>query len=551
MHRKWFLIMTLVITTLVLLVGVVPAAAVPSEDGPVHVVRRGETLYSIARRYGVDVWAVARANGIANPNRIYVGQRLVIPAGRPAGIVHVVRPGEMLTRIALRYGVDAWTIARANGITNLNRIYVGQRLVIPGAAPPVSPPREPSQPSLPVSWPGPWSGEYFDNVTLAGPAYTTRYDESINFNWGWGPPVGGMPVNSFSVRWTGTFNFAGGTYRFYARVDDGVRVYVDGEQIINGWRDGGLRLYTADRTLAAGDHTVQVEYYDRVQVARIYFWWKQLAGPAPTPTVPPTTTPPPGKGWFGEYFNNTTLAGPACVTRYDAKVDFDWGYGSPTAGVPGDHFSARWAGTFYLAEGTYRFSVKVDDGVRVYVDGQRIIDGWRDGGLRLYTADRTLSAGNHTIQVEYYERTHVARVHFWWEFLSGPKPTTTPAPSEGWLGQFYNNEDLEGSPVATSHDPWIGFDWGTGSPPGVNSEHFSARWTTTLYLKTDHYRFCAMSDDGARIWVGGKLVLDEWHANNGIAYCGDYWAETGIYEVKVEYYEDGGNALIYVWWEPH
>jgi len=60
-----------------------------------------------------------------------------------------------------------------------------------------------------------------------------------------------------------------------------------------------------------------------------------------------------------------------------------------------------------------------------------------------------------------------------------------------------------------------------------------------------------MSDDGARIYVGKELVLDEWHANNGVAYCGEYWASTGTYEVKVEYYEDGGKALIYVWWEPH
>lgn len=422
MQRKWLSI-ALMITTLVILVGIVPASAAPNEapneSNVVHVVRRGETLYSIARRYGVRMWSIANVNGITNPNRIYVGQRLVIPAGQPAGTIHVVQAGEMLLRIALRYGVDAWTIARANGITNLNHIYVGQRLVIPGTAPPPAPTRRPSQPSLPGSFPGPWSGEYFDNVSLTAPAYTTREDANINFNWGYGPPAGGMPTNSFSVRWSGTFNFAEGNYRFYAKVDDGVQVYVDGERIINGWRDGGLRLYTADRTLAAGDHTIQVEYYDRIQVARVYFWWKQLTGTTPTPT--------------------------------------------PT-----------------------------------------------------------------------------------------PGPTTTPVPGEGWYGEFYNNKDLTGSPVATSHDPCIGFEWGTDSPmPGVWSDHFSARWTTKAYLKTDHYRFCAMSDDGARIWVGGELVLDEWHANNGVSYCGDYWAKTGTYDVKVEYYEDGGDALLYVWWEPH
>ena len=50
--------------------------------------------------------------------------------------------------------------------------------------------------------------------------------------------------------------------------------------------------------------------------------------------------------------------------------------------------------------------------------------------------------------------------------------------------------------------------------------------------------------------MGGTLVLDEWHANNGATYCATHWTNGGNYEIKVEYYEDGGKALVYVWWEP-
>ncbi|MFQ6102101.1 MAG: PA14 domain-containing protein [Anaerolineae bacterium] len=428
MRKKW-LSVVLVIMTLVLLIGVVPVSALPDKDCIIHIVQRGETLYSIARRYGVSMRSIARANGIVNPNRIYVGQRLVIPTVRPVGVIHVVRRGETLLGIALRYGVNAWSIARANGITNLNHIYVGQRLTIPGAAPPPSPPTPTRRPStsLPGTYPGPWAGEYFDNVTLTGAAYTTRDDESINFNWGWGPPAGGMPTNSFSVRWTGTFSFAEGDYRFYAKVDDGVRVYVDDERIVNGWRDGGLRLYTADRALTAGEHTIKVEYYDRIQVARVYFWWKQLAGPTPTPGPSPTPGPT----------------------------------STPT-----------------------------------------------------------------------------------------PAPTVTPAPGAGWFGQYYNNVDLQDPPAATRYDPWVGFDWKLGGPmPGMRGDYFSIRWTTTAYLEEGAYRFCAMIDDGARMWVDDHRVLDEWHPTNAAAYCGEHAVETGNHEIKVEYYEEGGNALIYVWWE--
>jgi len=422
MYRKWFLI-TLTIA-LVLMISI-PSVSASPKSNIVHIVQAGETLYSIARRYGVDVNTIARYNGIVNPNYLYAGQRLVIPTSKaPApppvsGNVHVVQAGENLLRIALRYGVDVWALARANNITNLNHIYVGQRLVIPRTTPAPAPQPKP-QPTWPSSWPGPWSAEYFDNVSLSGDPYVTREDESINFNWGWGPPAGGMPTNAFSVRWTGTFHLDAGTYRFYAKIDDGVRVYLDGERIINSWRDGGFRLYTADRALEAGEHTIQVEYYDRMQVARVHFWWKLISFTAPTATPAPDTA-------------------------------------------------------------------------------------------------------------------------------------ATPKPSEvEWYGEFFNNEELAGDPVATHRVPYIGFEWGTGSPlPGVWQDHFSARWTRKIHLNTDHYRFCAMSDDGVRIWVGDTLVLDEWHASAGDARCNAYWAKTGVYDVKVEYYEHGGDALIYVWWEPH
>lgn len=408
MFKKWLSII-LMITTLVFLLGVVSASAAPQESESVHIVRRGETLSMIAQRYGVNMWVLARANGITNPNRIYVGQRLVIPAASYGSFVHIVRRGETLLGIAIRYGVNVWTIAQANGITNLNHIFVGQRLIIPGKAPASQPP---PQPSYPVTWPGPWTGEYFDNISLTAPAYVQRTDAQINLDWGYGPPAGGMPTNAFSVRWTGTFNFDGGTYRFYARVDDGVRVYVDGVQIINGWRDGALRTYYADRSLTAGNHTVQVEFYDRIQVARIYFWYKKIAGPTPTPTP---TSPQPTGAWYGEYFNGQGLSGNPVFTRYDPHIGFDWGTDSPAPTIWQDHFSIRWTQTAYFKTDHYRFCARVDDGVRIYVDDQKILDAWHGNNAVTHCASYHLNTGNHTVKVEYYEDGGNALIFAWWE----------------------------------------------------------------------------------------------------------------------------------------
>lgn len=117
----------------------------------VHVVQRGETAFSIARRYGVTLDQIAQANGLTNLSLLSINQELVIPGCGNAGITptpvpddgqgggseggaqrtHRIQPGENLYRIALRYGVTMSALANANGITNINYIRAGDTLIIP------------------------------------------------------------------------------------------------------------------------------------------------------------------------------------------------------------------------------------------------------------------------------------------------------------------------------------------------------------------------------------------------------------------------------------
>ena len=120
-----------------------PTQSQPSgtQGGPTtHIVQRGETLNSIARRYGTTWQALADANGLVNPNQIYVGQKLKIPTsgGAPSGtqgcrVRHTVKQGEWVWQIARNYGVSPYDILAANGLTiqQANTIYPGKVLCIP------------------------------------------------------------------------------------------------------------------------------------------------------------------------------------------------------------------------------------------------------------------------------------------------------------------------------------------------------------------------------------------------------------------------------------
>jgi LysM repeat protein len=120
----------------------VPTA--PAEAGASHTVQAGENLYRIALKYGVTVKALTELNGIYNRDQVFAGQKLTIPGSPAASSIayqpqhasttHTVQRGETLTSIAHRYGVSLWTLIQVNNIANSALILPGQTLVIPRAS---------------------------------------------------------------------------------------------------------------------------------------------------------------------------------------------------------------------------------------------------------------------------------------------------------------------------------------------------------------------------------------------------------------------------------
>jgi hypothetical protein len=116
------------------------------------------------------------------------------------------------------------------------------------------------------------------------------------------------------------------------------------------------------------------------------------------------------------YWNNTDFTGTS-VTRIDPTINFNWGTGSPDGAIAPDTFSARWTGQVEAVEGgAYTFRTYSDDGVRVWVNGQLVINNWTNHAPTYNTGRITLTAGQrYDIRVEYFENTGGAVMRLEWK----------------------------------------------------------------------------------------------------------------------------------------
>jgi len=284
-----------------------------------------------------------------------------------------------------------------------------------------------------------WRGEYYNGTTLSGELAMVRDegDGFLKFDWGNGSPgsVCGQVVDNFSARWTRTVNFPAGTYRFIVTVDDGARLYVGGLKIIDAWGIQPPTTYTAVATLS-GPQEVKLEYFESGGGASVSLFWGDVNCLADVPA----------NRWRGEYYNGTTLGDFPAMIRDEGGtfLNFDFGLGSPSAacGIGVDNFSARWTRTVNFAAGTYRFTVTVDDGARLYVGGVKIIDAWVTQASTTYTAEATLS-GPQEVKLEYFESGGPAVAILSWADVTGVNCLpNTPLPLISSVSQIGGKENI-------------------------------------------------------------------------------------------------------------
>ncbi len=249
-----------------------------------------------------------------------------------------------------------------------------------------------------------WHGDYYNQPWVELGWLYDQSDSSIQFDWGEDCPVW-LPCDSFSIAWEAIPVFVTGTHRIYLYADEGYQLFVDGVKKKEGGWDVGQPGGAVDVTydLEATDveyRTIGFNFHDQGGPAEARLWIENLEYPE----------------WTAEYYTNMTLDGPPRTTKHEPAIFYDWAFGKPYPILPStDRFSARWSGQRYFHAGCYRFGLFVDDGVKLWVDGELLVSEWHDGRAEYYAPVTYLSTGYHDLVVEYYENSGEAEIRLWWE----------------------------------------------------------------------------------------------------------------------------------------
>lgn len=218
--------------------------------------------------------------------------------------------------VANKFGVSLRAFLIANNLRSDRFLHRGKVVCIPSHGMPNPPPGNDDG-----GQPGSWTAQYWNNPDLSGPPVASSSVSRLNFNWGFGTPdPARIMADNFSARFTRAIYSSGGVYRFYVQHDDGVRVSLDGQPLLDAYGNVGDRLSAFDAYIAPGSHTLAVDYVERGGIARLKlnFWLLYVGTPLPDGSVVPPVAGGPGQPFpcTKPYLNESNL----CVEQpYPAK----------------------------------------------------------------------------------------------------------------------------------------------------------------------------------------------------------------------------------------
>ncbi|MGA9382524.1 MAG: PA14 domain-containing protein, partial [Phormidium sp.] len=294
----------------------------------------------------------------------------------------------------------------------------------------------------------------------------------------------------------------------------------------------------------------------------------------------------PASDWRAEYFNNINLTGKPVflenLGRGSRGFSRSWGNGSPT-NTPSDNFSARMTTQRYLAPGLYKITTQADDGIRVRIGNQTVVNRWVDQPYTTNSGYFYSNGGDFPVAVEYYERGGSAAINYniapatkfrdpvnesqqWkatvynWDSSQRSAP-----PIDFWQGDINNSKAIGeinlGSNTRSDGKKGINVNWGNGAPNGDGNrlphDNFAMRAYTWADFDGSPYKFRVMGDDGFQILAKNQATgqwsyitsQNSWDQAYGPQKEITHTLPAGRYDLHFHQYEAGGDAYLNLDWE--
>ncbi len=289
-------------------------------------------------------------------------------------------------------------------------------------------------------------------------------------------------------------------------------------------------------------------------------------------------------GVKADYFKGQTLSDDnLLISKLEKNIYFNWGNTAPATGVPTSNFSSRYNAKLLAPEtGDYSIGVLHNDGVRVWLGGKLVINQWLDWDpnsdkcARTATCDTAsgiyrsstkvhLEAGRYyDLKVEHYDKNGRAVLKLYWKKPSASEggavqnvlftpynPNPPYGSGTGLLGSYYPNKDLTSIRMQRK-DRQVNFNWGSEGPASEWRDQFSARWEGYIQPRfSETYNIIVQVNDGARLWIDGKQVIDKWvDSATNQTYSAKVTMTAGKkYPIKLEMYENTGSAMAILRWK--
>jgi hypothetical protein len=421
--------------------------------------------------------------------------------------------------------------------------------------------------------------DYYSTNNFTGDSWR-RIDPRPDFDWT-GSPGGPVPADGFSVAWSGEVEgFFSEAHTFEVQTTAGARLTVGGNVIINKLANNVASTFTGVANLTRGGRTsIKLETVDMNAETTVSLRWSSAS--TPYALIPQSQLFPSGgqRGAVAKYVDAN--AGHTPVTRLESDLGYDWagnqpvvGSGDATQNVDADNFTSAWDALVEAPSTTnLQWCVKSDDGVKVYVDGVLKISG---GGVTdTCAAAMAVTAGQkYAIHMDHTEGGGNAYVKLSWQMSSFittrddiPSarifpPASFTVPTSGLAVTFYDTSDFGGSSLTnnsttpqayTTYVPNIDYDWAGGRFSRgrglTSSDTWSGRFSGRLQPAcTGLHEFEITVDDIANVWIGGERLINV--PGNSVKYAAMWLDSAHLYDFKLDFTENTGNASMKLKWKP-